>query len=175
MVVGLDRAGDELVDRRIGLRPEGLMLLCLQWRLAEGLNNIIATEGIWPSQNSGDVGDDTFLGEIGLLTGTSAPLRAGAPVTSVCRPAVGVGGFMITRAELRTCLRERLHACENVLAMWEAGSAAFGRADERSDLDIGVLARGGSLQAVWQAVEAALDDLGGFSIRWENPLHIFKE
>lgn len=81
---------------------------------------------------------------------------------------------MITRAQLRSCLRERLHDRESVLAMWEAGSAAFDRADERSDLDIGVLARGGSLHTVWQAVEAALEELGGFLIRWENPLHIFK-
>jgi len=81
---------------------------------------------------------------------------------------------MMRREELRMALHDRLHACDSVLAMWEAGSAAFDRADEHSDLDIGVLARAGSLETVWQEVERALDDVGGFSIRWENPVHIFK-
>jgi len=80
------------------------------------------------------------------------------------------------RPELRAALRDQLVACDDVLAMWEAGSAAFGRADERSDLDIGLLVRTGaeSVERAWQAVERGLDDVGGFSLRWENPVHIFK-
>jgi predicted nucleotidyltransferase len=81
---------------------------------------------------------------------------------------------MMTRDELRKALHNRLEACDAVLAMWEAGSVAFDRADERSDLDIGVLAGADSLKTVWQAVDRAPDDVGGFSIRWENPVHIFK-
>src|SRR4051812_10513336 len=80
----------------------------------------------------------------------------------------------MNRLELRSALHDRLVNCDDVLAMWEAGSAAFGRADERSDLDIGLLARAGSIDRIWQAVEHGLDDVGGFSIRWENPVHIFK-
>jgi hypothetical protein len=80
----------------------------------------------------------------------------------------------MTRDDLRAALHARLAACEDALAMWEAGSAAFNRADERSDLDIGVLARTGSIARVWDAVEAGLNDVGGFAIRWENPVHIFK-
>ncbi|MBC8109298.1 MAG: hypothetical protein H7Z14_22130 [Anaerolineae bacterium] len=80
----------------------------------------------------------------------------------------------MTRQELRGALHDRLTTCDDVLAMWEAGSAAFDRADERSDLDIGVLARSGSIERVWQEVERGLNDVGGFSIRWENPVHIFK-
>jgi hypothetical protein len=78
------------------------------------------------------------------------------------------------RAELRGALYERLVRCDDVLAMWEAGSAAFDRADERSDLDIGLLVRSGSLTRVWHEVELGLDDVGGFTVRWENPTHIFK-
>ena len=81
---------------------------------------------------------------------------------------------MISRDELRKGLQKRLIACNSVLAMWEAGSAAFNRADEYSDLDIGLLVRSGSIEQAWTAVESALRDLGGFRIRWENPLHIFK-
>src|SRR4051794_15511711 len=80
----------------------------------------------------------------------------------------------MTRDRLLAALHERLEACDAVLAMWEAGSAAFDRADERSDIDIGVLARGGAIETVWQTVERGLEDVGGFSIRWENPVHIFK-
>jgi hypothetical protein len=80
----------------------------------------------------------------------------------------------MTRDELRAAIRDRLHACDAVLAAWEAGSAAFERADAYSDLDIGVLARNGTIDAVWNVIERALDDVGGFTIRWENPVHIFK-
>src|SRR5688572_2088734 len=81
---------------------------------------------------------------------------------------------MLDRLELRNALHDRLVRCDDVLAMWEAGSAAFDRADERSDLDIGLLVREDSLGRVWEAVERGLEDAGGFSIRWENPVHIFK-
>lgn len=80
----------------------------------------------------------------------------------------------MTRDELRAAIQGRLHECDAALAAWEAGSAAFGRADAYSDLDIGVLARGGAIDAVWEAIERGLDDVGGFSIRWQNPAHIFK-
>lgn len=80
----------------------------------------------------------------------------------------------MNRHELRSALHDRLIKCDDVLAMWEAGSAAFNRADERSDLDIGLLARSGSVQRVWELLEHVLDDVGGFSIRWENPGHLFK-
>jgi hypothetical protein len=81
---------------------------------------------------------------------------------------------MLDRLELRNALHDRLVACDDVLAMWEAGSAAFDRADERSDLDIGLLVRDGSASRVWEVVERGLEDAGAFSIRWENPVHIFK-
>jgi hypothetical protein len=80
----------------------------------------------------------------------------------------------MTRDELRAAIHTRLHECDAALAAWEAGSAAFGRADAYSDLDLGVLARTGTVDAVWQAVERGLEDVGGFSIRWQNPAHIFK-
>jgi microcystin-dependent protein len=37
-----------------------------------GLHYIIATQGVWPDHNS-DIGDDTFLGEISLFAGNTAP------------------------------------------------------------------------------------------------------
>jgi len=42
----------------------------------------------------------------------------------------------MTRSVIRDKLEERLLRCSSVLAMWEAGSTAFSRADDYSDLDI---------------------------------------
>ena len=81
---------------------------------------------------------------------------------------------MMTRLELRAALREELEKVGSILAMWEAGSHAFERADEYSDLDIGLLVGEGTLADAWAAVDRALERVGGFDVRWENPVHIFK-
>ena len=62
------------------------------------------------------------------------------------------------------------------MTCWQCGKRGPRRsvADDRSDLDIGVLARAGSIERVWKEIELELNDVGGFSIRWENPVHIFK-
>jgi len=44
--------------------------------------------------------------------------------------------------------------------MWEAGSAAFGRVDDFSDLDIGLLSRTGTNVQVWAVVDTACEALG---------------
>jgi len=80
----------------------------------------------------------------------------------------------MTRTELREVLREELVGCEFVLAMWEAGSHAFARADEYSDLDVGLLVCEGTLDEAWAAVDRALEKVGGFDLRWHLPGHIFK-
>jgi hypothetical protein len=77
------------------------------------------------------------------------------------------------RLELRDALTNRLMKCDAVLAMWESGSHAFDRVDEFSDLDIGLLTRKDGIEDAWKAVEDALEDVGGFCIRWENPVHLF--
>jgi hypothetical protein len=80
----------------------------------------------------------------------------------------------MTRLELRTALQEELASCDNVLAMWESGSHAFARADEYSDLDVGLLVREGTLDQAWAAVDRALEGVGGFHLRWQLPGHLFK-
>jgi hypothetical protein len=61
-----------------------------------------------------------------------------------------------------------------MLAMWEAGSAAFGRADEYSDLDIGLLSRTGANDEVWGLVDRAFDALGGVVLRWNEEAPLFE-
>src|SRR5688500_18417596 len=80
----------------------------------------------------------------------------------------------MTRLELRAALHDELVKHDNVLAMWEAGSHAFARADQYSDLDIGLLVREGTLEQAWAAVDRALERVGGFHLRWQLPGHIFK-
>jgi len=59
-------------------------------------------------------------------------------------------------ATARAAVRAGLAACDGALAAWEAGSAAFGRADELSDLDVGVLCAPGRGEDVLDAIEAAV-------------------
>ena len=57
-----------------------------------------------------------------------------------------------------------------VHAMWEGGSASFGRVDEWSDVDIGVAADDGRVADGLAAVDAALAGLGDIAQRWTiNP------
>src|SRR5688500_20157721 len=58
--------------------------------------------------------------------------------------------------------------------MWESGSHAFARADEYSDLDVGLLVREGTLDAAWAAIDRGLQRVGGFDLRWQLPGHTFK-
>ena len=74
----------------------------------------------------------------------------------------------MSRILVRDTLRDHLASCKSVLAMWEAGSAAFGRVDDFSDLDIGLLCRQGTNEEVWALVDSACDALGGVTLRWND-------
>ncbi|MCW2928760.1 MAG: polymerase beta domain protein region [Thermoleophilia bacterium] len=63
-------------------------------------------------------------------------------------------------ATARALVVDALRGCDAALAAWEGGSAGFGRADELSDLDIGVLCIDGGGRAVLDAIEAALRGTG---------------
>ena len=66
----------------------------------------------------------------------------------------------VTREDIVAALRAALEPLPGVLAVWEGGSAAFGRADAWSDLDLYVLADD---EAVEAALEAAVQALGALS------------
>ena len=80
----------------------------------------------------------------------------------------------MTRLELRDVLRAHLEPRGAVLAMWEAGSHAFARDDEFSDLDIGLLATNDGVDAAWKAIDDAFETIGGVKLRWCQTAHIFK-
>jgi hypothetical protein len=79
----------------------------------------------------------------------------------------------MTRQDIRDRLQTRLARCTSVLAAWEAGSAAFGRDDDYSDLDLGVLAKTGSNTEVWSVVDRAFEEMGGLAFRWNEPNPVF--
>jgi predicted nucleotidyltransferase len=72
---------------------------------------------------------------------------------------------MYGRLDVRGRLHRELQSRPWVLAAWEGGSAAFGRADEFSDLDLQVLVDDGSTEAALDLVEDVLVTLGGISHR----------
>ncbi|MDQ3802402.1 MAG: hypothetical protein M3416_00880 [Acidobacteriota bacterium] len=80
----------------------------------------------------------------------------------------------LDRQTLRDALVEVLIANPHVLAVWEAGSAAFERLDEYSDLDIGVLAEANSNQQIWEDALGLFERLGGLLLRWHEPNPVFQ-
>ena len=66
-------------------------------------------------------------------------------------------------------LRAALEPLPGALALWEGGSAAFGRADAWSDLDLYVLAEDGDVEEVMAAVNRALAGLGPIAARRRLP------
>jgi hypothetical protein len=79
----------------------------------------------------------------------------------------------MTRHIIRNKLEDHLVRSTSVLAMWEAGSAAFDRTDSYSDLDIGILSKKGSNDEVWRIVDQAFEELGGVTLRWNEPNPVF--
>ena len=82
-------------------------------------------------------------------------------------PSIVAG--MYGRLEVRDRLHRELEQRSWVLAAWEGGSAAFGRADEFSDLDLQVLVEDGSVEAALDLVEDVLVTMGGISHRHRLP------
>ncbi|MCC7477162.1 nucleotidyltransferase domain-containing protein [bacterium] len=56
-----------------------------------------------------------------------------------------------------------------VLALWEGGSASFGRADEYSDIDLQCFVAAGQVEAAFSFLESLLEELGGIALRYRVP------
>jgi predicted nucleotidyltransferase len=68
------------------------------------------------------------------------------------------------RADITTALRAALEPLAGVLAVWEGGSAAFGRADAWSDLDLYVLAEDDAVELALGAAVEALGAIGPLAV-----------
>lgn len=76
----------------------------------------------------------------------------------------------MTRSEIVEGVRAALAPESWALALYEAGSAAFGRDDAWSDVDLGVAVEDGRVDDGFAAVERGLEAIGGIVARWTvNP------
>lgn len=74
---------------------------------------------------------------------------------------------LIDRNDLLKILQEALEPEESVLAMFEGGSAAFGRADEWSDLDLQFVTRDDAVEQTAAKVEEVLAGITEIDLRYE--------
>jgi hypothetical protein len=75
----------------------------------------------------------------------------------------------VTKDQIRSTLEHSLAASDAVLAFWEAGSTAMGRADQWSDLDLQVVTKDGRAAEVRSLIEASLDTLSTVDLTYEVP------
>lgn len=75
----------------------------------------------------------------------------------------------MNRLSLARSLAAALEPHDWALALWEGGSAAFGRADELSDLDLVLTVEDGKVPEAVAIVEGILNEQGGYTKKWEVP------
>jgi hypothetical protein len=78
-------------------------------------------------------------------------------------------GMTVDREELIAAIGSAVVTLPGVLAMWEAGSRAFDRADAWSDLDLYVLVEDDAVESVVAAIDEALDAAAGIRVRHRIP------
>ncbi len=76
---------------------------------------------------------------------------------------------MLTREAIIDAIQAALEAEPDILALWEAGSAAFDRVDPYSDIDLMVLAADGRERAALATLEAAIGRLAPIQDQFELP------
>jgi predicted nucleotidyltransferase len=75
----------------------------------------------------------------------------------------------INREDLIAAVRAAVEPMETAYAMFEGGSAAFGRNDQWSDLDLQIICADDAVQAVAAQVEEALTRIAEVELRFEMP------
>ncbi|MBS0191917.1 MAG: nucleotidyltransferase domain-containing protein [Phycisphaerales bacterium] len=76
---------------------------------------------------------------------------------------------MVTRQEVLQGVIPRLQSHEKVLAAWLGGSDATGRADEKSDIDLCVIAEDGSAAELRSVIETALEAVVPIRLKYDLP------
>lgn len=75
----------------------------------------------------------------------------------------------LEKLEILSAIAAKIEPLRYVHAMWEGGSAAFGRDDEWSDVDLYICADRGKAGAVFKAVEGALKSISPISQKLSVP------
>jgi len=77
--------------------------------------------------------------------------------------------MQLTRQRLAEQIRSAVEPLDYIHAMWEGGSAAFGRDDEFSDLDLQLDVDDERIAEAFAAVEAALNELSPIELQYNIP------
>jgi hypothetical protein len=75
----------------------------------------------------------------------------------------------LAREQVLSALVEKFASLPEIIALWEAGSAAFNRVDQWSDIDLMVVVQDESVQQVFSAAETVLEQLSPISLVYEVP------
>lgn len=75
----------------------------------------------------------------------------------------------LSRKDLRDAFITTFKPHKQIHALWEAGSAAFGRDDEWSDIDLQLLVDDNSVENTFDALETFINKLGGYSMKFRIP------
>ena len=70
------------------------------------------------------------------------------------------------RRQIKNAIVSAIRARNDVAGCWEGGSAATGRVDEFSDIDLVIVASLDAADAIFDAVEDAISAVGEISHRW---------
>ncbi len=76
---------------------------------------------------------------------------------------------MRTREEIKAGLKELLHKNENIIAVWEGGSAATGFEDEYSDLDLAVVCEDDAVEEIFTMIDGHLESEYGIEDKFRLP------
>lgn len=82
---------------------------------------------------------------------------------------MGVISNVVTRAQITSTIRRAVEPLAFVCAMWEGGSAAWGRDDEWSDIDLQLLVDDAYVEPSIEAVERALSSLSKIDLCFRVP------
>lgn len=72
----------------------------------------------------------------------------------------------MSRTDILEAVRAAVEPLPWVHALWEGGSASFGRVDQWSDVDIGIAVEDGRVEDAFAAAESALERLGPIAARF---------
>lgn len=80
-----------------------------------------------------------------------------------------MGSKELTREEILNCIESELKSLDYVNGMWQCGSAAFGRVDEWSDIDIVVDVEDDKVMEVFKVTDKVLESLSPIERSFECP------
>ncbi len=76
---------------------------------------------------------------------------------------------MLDRRQIIKVFAETLQSSSAVLACWEAGSAAFDRHDQWSDIDLYLVVKDDQVETVMNKIEEIVANLGGYDLKFRLP------